>query len=167
MVEVAEQNADVGAAATVSISAVPGAGKAVTVPAGEAATVEFPDIVFDAPLPVPITAHVLNAHPAEDATANNERSATVEITNHALPTEPVILFPSLLGYGAQFNNHLYAPISQKQIPPDEYTNLEAKVKQLEPQLVRIFYNDNWEENYDGAHSDWQRRTTTRSSTSCS
>ena len=66
-----------------------------------------------------------------------------------------MLFPSLVGYGAQFNHHLYAPITAVLMPPGEYADVEAKVKTLQPELVRIFYNDNWEENQDGTHPEWQ------------
>jgi hypothetical protein len=34
--------------------------------------------------------------------------------------------------------------------------LESKVKALEPQLVRIFYSENWEANSDGTHPEWQQ-----------
>jgi hypothetical protein len=33
-------------------------------------------------------------------------------------------------------------------------DFEGKVKALEPQLVRIFYNDNWDGNWDGKHPEW-------------
>ena len=42
------------------------------------------------------------------------------------------------GYGAQFNQHVYAAITSA--PPGSLPDLEAKVKALEPQLVRIFFN---------------------------
>jgi hypothetical protein len=99
---------------------------------------------------------VVDAAPAEDDTTNNALTAAIDVTEHQLPTDRIVLFPSLLGYGAQFNNHLYAPISTAKIPADQYPNVEAKVKALDPQLVRIFYNDNWEENADRTHAaDWQ------------
>jgi hypothetical protein len=44
---------------------------------------------------------------------------------------------SFAGFGAQLNQHLYAKISG---PPPGIPNLEAKVLQLEPQFVRIFFN---------------------------
>ena len=47
-------------------------------------------------------------------------------------------FRGLGGYGAQFNQHVYAAITPA--PPGSLPDLEAKVKALEPQLVRIFFN---------------------------
>ena len=64
-------------------------------------------------------------------------------SSHELGTARV---HSLRGYGAQFNHHLYAPITGR--CRREYPDVEPKVKQLQPELVRIFYNDNWEENPD-------------------
>ena len=74
------------------------------------------------------------------------------MTEHELPTPSEVLFPSLGGYGAQFNNHLYAPITPT--PHDGYGDVEDKVKELEPQLVRIFYNDNWDGNWNGKFPGW-------------
>jgi hypothetical protein len=75
------------------------------------------------------------------------------VTGHELPASKIVLFPSLVGYGAQFNNHLYAPITP--MPAGGYENVEAKVKALKPQLVRIFYNDNWDGNWNNGFPDWQ------------
>jgi len=98
---------------------------------------------------------VNGATPTEYDPANGARTVTVDVTKNELPAAVHVLFPSLVGYGAQFNNHLYAPITASRIPPGEYPDVEAKVKQLEPELVRIFYNDNWEENQDGTHPEWR------------
>lgn len=43
------------------------------------------------------------------------------------------------GYGAQFNQHVYANISG---PPPNLPDLETKVLGLEPQFVRVFFNTN-------------------------
>jgi hypothetical protein len=64
-----------------------------------------------------------------------------------------VVFPSLLGYGAQFGNHVYAPITPWPAGLG-YGDFEDKVKALEPQLVRIFYNDNWDENADRNHPEF-------------
>ena len=59
-----------------------------------------------------------------------------------------MVFADLGGYGSQLNNHIYAPITPW--PADMgYGDVEAKVKRLQPQLVRIFYNDNWDANANG------------------
>ena len=73
------------------------------------------------------------------------------MTKHELASAR-LLVSSLGGYGFQFNGHLYAPITNP--PPGTLPDLESKVKALEPQLVRIFYNDNWEANADRTHPDW-------------
>ena len=48
---------------------------------------------------------------------------------------------------------MYAPITNP--PPATLPDLESKVQALEPQLVRIFYSENWEANADGRHPEWQ------------
>jgi hypothetical protein len=50
-----------------------------------------------------------------------------------------VLVPSTTGSGAQFNQQVYAAISG--VPLARFADLERKVLQLEPQFVRIFYND--------------------------
>ena len=49
------------------------------------------------------------------------------------------MLPSLGGYGAQFNQHVYAAVTPK--PAGSMPGLEEKVKALEPQLVRIFFHE--------------------------
>jgi hypothetical protein len=53
-----------------------------------------------------------------------------------------VLVPSSTGSGAQFNQHVYAAISG--VPLERFAELERKVLLLEPQFVRIFYNDRQE-----------------------
>ena len=150
---IAERNGDVGASADVTLSAMPGAVEHVDVPRGGSTTVSFP-VTFASPVPVELTATVGGAAPDETDATNNTLTATVDITANQLASPFRVLFPSLVGYGAQFNHHLYAPITPL-MPPGEYADVEAKVKTLQPELVRIFYNDNWEENQDGTHPEWQ------------
>ena len=64
------------------------------------------------------------------------------MTEHEL-VRSTVFAKALGGYGAQFNQHVYAPVTNP--PVGTLPDLEAKVKALEPQLVRIFYNDNFEE----------------------
>ena len=52
-----------------------------------------------------------------------------------------VLAPSHAGSGAQFNQHLYAEITGA--PEHALPDLEQKVVGLEPQLVRLFYNDRY------------------------
>jgi hypothetical protein len=149
-----ELNGDVGVAALVSISAVPGSAHPVAVAKGGRLAVEFKDLVFDTAVPVSLTVEVTGAGPAETDAANNAASTTLDVTEHQLPTPRTVLFPSLLGYGAQFNNHVYAPVTPW--PPDvPYADFEDKVKALQPQLVRIFYNENWDGNANGQFPNWQ------------
>ena len=71
-----------------------------------------------------------------------------------------VLVPSLGGYGAQFNQHVYAPITN--LPPESFDDLETAVKEFEPQLVRIFYHEDWEEpgqpRYNPGNIESFRRT---------
>ena len=152
---IAERNGDVDATADVTLSAIPGAVEHVVVPHGGSTTVSFAPVTFASPVPVELTAKVVGVVPTETDATNNALTATIDITGHQLASPFFVLFPSLVGYGAQFNHHLYAPITAPLIPPGEYADVEAKVKTLQPELVRIFYSDNWEENQDGTHPEWQ------------
>jgi hypothetical protein len=151
---IAERNGDVGATAAVSVSAIPGASENVVVPPAGHVTVSFAPVTFGTAVPVELTVSVGNAVPAESDTSNNTRTATLDVTGHELPTPRNVLFPSLVGYGAQFGMHLYAPITPWPAGVG-YGDAEEKVKALEPQLVRIFYNDNWDGNANGQFPDWQ------------
>jgi hypothetical protein len=151
---IAERNGDVGATALVSMSALPGAAEPVAVPAGGRVTVRFAAVTFAAPVPVALTVTVDGAEPTETHATNNTRTATLDVTAHQLPAPRNVLFPSLGGYGSQFGMHLYAPITPWPAGVG-YGDAEAKVKALEPQLVRIFYNDNWDGNANGQFPDWQ------------
>ena len=150
---IAERNGDVGADADVTISAIPGAVVHVAVPAGGSTTASFP-VTFTAAVPVPLTATVSGVSPAETDATNNTLTATVDVTQSQLASPFRVLFPSLLGYGAQFGDHVYAPVTPW--PPGlTHEDADAKVKALQPQLVRIFYNDNWDANANGLHPEWQ------------
>ena len=151
---VAERNGDVGATADVTLSALPGAAQHIDVPRGGSTTVSFP-VSFGSPVTVQLTATVRGAAPAETDATNDTLTTPIEVTEHELSSPFRVVFPSLIGYGAQFNNHLYAPITSVRMPPGEYPDVETKVKQLQPDLVRIFYNDNWEENQDNTHPEWR------------
>jgi hypothetical protein len=152
---IAEQNGDVGANAVASLSAIPGSSEPVVVAPGGRVTVTFAAITFGTAVPVELTVKVDGAVPAETDATNNARSATIDVTEHQLPSPRNVLFPSLLGYGAQFNGHVYAPITPW---PAGVTHADAeeKIKTLEPQLVRIFYGDNQDGNWNGKFPDWQK-----------
>jgi hypothetical protein len=114
----------------------------VEVPAGATVTATFAAVGLTTPMAAELTVRVEGAAPFETDDTNNARSRTVQVTEHEL-VRTNVLVSSLGGYGAQLNQHVYAPITNA--PPDSFGDLQDKVKALEPQLVRIFYNDNWEE----------------------
>lgn len=125
----------------------------ISVDAGGSTSVTFTGVTMPQPVPSELSVFVSDVSPAETDDTNNVRTRTIDVTENELATARLVL-PSFGGYGAQFNGHLYAPITPT--PPNGYDDVEAKVKELEPQLVRIFYNDNWEENRDGTHPEYQQ-----------
>ena len=155
---VEELNGDTGASATVALAGPVGPlanPVTVTVPAHGSVPVTFENVALTDPVPVEIRVLVQGAAPAEYDAAddgNNGQVFTVEVTRSALATSR-LLVDQLGGYGSQMNAHLYAPITNA--PPASLPGLEAKVKALEPQLVRVFFNERWEWNSDGSHpADW-------------
>src|SRR5439155_22757492 len=58
----------------------------------------------------------------------------------------------LVGFGACMNPYLYAyPNMPQEISPQQVADLEAKVKELHPQFVRIFFlNSWWEQDTDAS-----------------
>jgi len=165
-VEVAEVSGDTGATATISlasgVAAIAGvAPQAVKVPAKGSAWVTFPGVALTTAAEVDVTAVIDgDAAPAESDIENNALTTKVDVTNQELQRSRLVL-DSLGGYGFQFNQHVYAPITLNAIstpPPKtlpESADLTATVKDLEPQLVRIFYNDNFEERQPNAPRNLQ------------
>src|SRR5829696_2257295 len=141
VVDVHEQNGDTGAEASVrlllgdELLADPAP---VTVTAGGTASVTFEDVTLSDPLETKLSVRVTDAQPAETNTMNNSGTATVDVTEHELDRS-LVFVPSLGGYGAQMNGHVYAGVLPA--PPGSMPGLEEKVKALEPQLVRIFFSD--------------------------
>jgi hypothetical protein len=143
--DVEELNGDTGAKARVTLMLGPtplSEPKPVTVAADGAASVTFTQVKLATPMAAKLTARVEDAAPFETDTANNEATRSIDVTEHEL-VRANVLVPSLGGYGAQFNQHVYAPVTNP--PAASLPTMEAKVKALEPQLVRIFYNDDFEE----------------------
>jgi hypothetical protein len=158
--EVSELNGDTGATATVALAGAVGPladPVTVTVPAHGTVPVDFPNVALTEPVRVEARTLVQDAAPAEyDASddANDAQGFAIEVTKSALAPSR-LLVDRLGGYGGQMNGHLYAPITNA--PPASLPDLEAKVKALEPQLVRIFFNERWEWNSDGSRpADWQQ-----------
>jgi hypothetical protein len=152
--EIGEVNGDTGAEAHIALAGPIGPVTdpvEVTVPAGGSAFVTFPDVALTTAVPTELEVVVADAVPDEYDPANGARSTQVDVTKNELAPSR-LLVESLGGYGFQFNHHLYAPITSP--PPATLPDLESKVKALEPQLVRIFYNENWEANADKTHPEW-------------
>src|SRR5581483_7670844 len=154
--EIAEGNGDVGADVHVVLAGPLGPigdPLAVNVPARGRVEVTFHDVALAEDALVQVKVLVADAAPGEYDTGNNDRAAAIEMTKNELTvTPPRVLVESLGGYGFQFNQHLYAAITNP--PPETLPDLEAKVKALEPQMVRIFFNDNWELNANQEHPEW-------------
>jgi hypothetical protein len=87
----------------------------------------------------PLTLRIVGALPAETDRTNNTASATVAVTEFRFdPSE--VLVPSFAGYGAQFNQNVYAAISRNAgVTDGNVVDMEQKTVALGPQLVRIFF----------------------------
>jgi hypothetical protein len=135
----AEPNRDVGALATVTVSAggVPARTLLVRVAARRRVVIRVP-----ATVPTPGRTRVdvtVTANLPETTTANNRRQATVDVTEFQLAPKSVVV-PSLAGYGAQFNQHVYAQVSRAAGVTDANVgDMEQKVKALHPEFSRIFF----------------------------
>jgi hypothetical protein len=152
--EISEVKGDTSATADVTLASAIGplaAPLQVDVPAGGHASVTFPQVALSAPIAQELKVIVSGAAPAEYDVTNEVRTTSVDVTRNELASSR-LLVPSLGGYGFQFNGHLYAPITTA--PPASLPDLESKVKALEPQFVRVFYNENWEANADKTHPEW-------------
>jgi hypothetical protein len=161
-VDLSELRGDTGATVEVALSSgigPVGQSMKATVPADGHVSVAFPGISLTEPATVTLKAVVSEAVPGEyDATAdsNNDGSVVVEVTRNELARSSVLV-QSLGGYGFQFNQHLYAPITNP--PPETLPDVEAKVRALSPQLVRVFFNERWEWNTEPKlfpHPEWQQ-----------
>ncbi|HUP32454.1 MAG TPA: hypothetical protein VM184_05420 [Gaiellaceae bacterium] len=140
-----ELNGETGAAAEVKLMLGPtpvAASANVSLAPGGDTSVRFEDVTLATATTAELTVVVDGASPAETDDSNNARPTTMEVTEHELVRTDVLV-SALGGYGAQFNQHVYAPITN--LPPERFADLETAVKEFEPQLVRIFYNENFEE----------------------
>jgi hypothetical protein len=155
--DISELNGDVGATATLTLMLGPtplAEPKTVTVPKGGGISSTFKDVKLETAMPAELTVLVGGAEPFETDTTNNSRSGTIEVTEHELVRSNVLV-QALGGYGAQFNNHVYAPITPWPAGTG-YGDFEDKAKALQPHLVRVFYNDNWDGNWNGLFPDWEQ-----------
>jgi hypothetical protein len=85
----------------------------------------------------PLTVTVADAATGE---TKGVRASSVEITDFAV-VQSNVLVPSFAGFGGQMNQHVYAQISQAAGVPANPVELEDAVVGLQPQLVRIFFNN--------------------------
>lgn len=140
-----ELNGETGATAEVKLMLGPtpiAASANVSLAPGGDTSVRFEDVALATAMKAELTVVVDGASPAETDDSNNTRPTTVEVTEHELVRTDTVV-SALGGYGAQFNQHVYAPITN--LPAERAADLETAVKEFEPQLVRIFYNENFEE----------------------
>jgi hypothetical protein len=143
--DIEELNGDTGATATATLMLGPtplAPPQPVSVEAGAETSVTFTGVTVPAAVLAELAVVVGEAAPAETNATNNDGSTTVDVSEHELVPANVLV-PSLGGYGAQLNQHVFAPITN--LPASMFPDLESTVKAFEPQLVRIFYNENWEE----------------------
>jgi hypothetical protein len=135
----AESNPDVGAIATVTVSAggLPVGTASVRVAPKKRALIRVPTTLTTpgrTRVDVAVTANL-----PETTTANNRRHKTVDVTEFQLAPKSVVV-PSVAGYGAQFNQHVYAQVSRAAGVTDaNVVDMEQKMKALHPQFSRIFF----------------------------
>ena len=153
--DVSERNLETGAKATVKLMLGPtpvAEPETVTVPAGGSVPVTFEGVKLTTAMSAELTVEIAGAAPFETDDTNNSRKTTVEVTEHELVRSNVLV-QALGGYGAQFNNHVYAPITPWPAGTG-YGDFEDKAKALQPHIVRVFYNDNWDGNRNGGFPNW-------------
>jgi hypothetical protein len=135
----AEPNRDVGAIATVRISAggLPLGAASVRVRPKKRSVIRVPTTLTTpgrTRVDVTVTANV-----PETRTTNNRRRATVDVTEFQVAAATVVV-PSLAGYGGQFNQHVYAQVSRAAGVTDaNVVDMERKMKALHPEFSRIFF----------------------------
>ena len=112
-VTIAERGGDSDATATVSLEwdEPTGLQQQVTVPAGGRSTVTWENVALTLAVPTRVSAAIGNAAPAETDATNNARRDDRRRDASTNSRGSNVLVPSLGGYGAQFNQHVYAPIT--------------------------------------------------------
>ena len=126
--DLSELNGETGATVTVKLMLGPtpvAEPQTITMPAGGGRSVTFRNVKLTTAMSADLTVVLDGAEPAETDGTNNSRGATVEVTEHELVRSSVLV-EALGGYGAQFNQHVYAPITNA--PPASLPDLEAKVE---------------------------------------
>ena len=88
-----------------------------------------------------LTVTVTPASPIETTLKNNTRGIAVETTEFKVQ-ESATLVQSFAGYGGQFNHHVYAAISRAAgVTDDNAKDMERKMRELQPQFSRVFFNN--------------------------
>ena len=91
--------------------------------------------------PAQLTVTVTPSSPIETTLANNVRGLAVETAEFKVQ-ESATLAQSFAGYGGQFNHHVYAAISRAAgVTDDNAKDMERKMRDLQPQFSRIFFNN--------------------------
>jgi hypothetical protein len=142
-VRVAEVNGDFGATATLAVTIGTTATQTatVTVPAGKAVTLSYP-VTLAPEGTYPLVAALSGVTPVETRAVNNQARSSVEVTSFQVSPGSVLV-PDLGGYGAQFNQNVYAAISRGAgVTEENVKDMEAKVVALRPQFVRVFFSPN-------------------------
>lgn len=106
--------------------------------------------IGDVPLLAPVSVHATLGQ-GDNAQALNAKTA---VTEFAVTPRNVVV-PDFEGFGAQMNMHLYTSLNDPtkgtgNLPPQDLPNVEEKVKEMKPGLVRIFLSP---ANYDPANQN--------------
>jgi hypothetical protein len=129
-----------GALVTVSAAGAPLATKQLKVGARRRVVAQIP-VTLTQLGPAQLTVTVTPSSPIETTLANNVRGLAVEATEFKVQ-ESATLAQTFAGYGGQFNHHVYAAISRAAgVTDDNAKDMERKMRDLQPQFSRIFFNN--------------------------
>jgi len=129
-----------GALVTVSAAGAPLATKQLKVGPHRRVVAQIP-VTLTQLGPAQLTVTVTPSSPIETTLANNVRGLTVETAEFKVQ-ESATLAQSFAGYGGQFNHHVYAAISRAAgVTDDNVKEMERKMRDLQPQFSRIFFNN--------------------------
>jgi hypothetical protein len=138
--DIAELNGDVGAGATATllVNGKPEATREQVVPAGGHWAPRF-EVALADPGSARLEVTVTGASPRESNVSNNAAGADTEATEFELNRENVLV-PGLSGYGMQLNQHVYSKLSMPPVTEENVLEMEGKMRAVDAQLVRIFFN---------------------------
>ena len=140
---VRNRTTDVGLVATVTVSGadgVPLATKQLKVGPRRRFVLQLPVTLTELGT-AQLTVTVTPATPIETTLKNNTRGFAVETVEFRVQ-ESATLAQTFVGYGGQFNHHVYAAISRAAgVTDDNAKDMEQKMRELHPQFSRIFFNN--------------------------